>query len=410
MSDATNADGPAIRPAPPVVRARAHYALHSSPLHSGIQVKTFLGLYLFSLAFPVAMGLALYGWRALGTILTVVASAVLALAILREIGWRGQQARLWHCACMGILVALMLPPHLFVSGPIYGRAVWPLIPAAGVTLALLTWLLGGLGMQRVPPAVVTVLLLFVFFHETLTPHFVLRCDRAFAGDIFSVDWMTQPASGRVFWLNRTPATGFDAVRMDPVGDELLSYTSAQQRPDRSSLTMQMMLRDRMPPLENLVIGGECSSIGAGSAMAVILGGLFLLYQGLIDFRIPLVGVISAMVAMLILPVPILITDIGPVWRWLTFRPNLFGAGAAVTFVNYEILSSPLLLMLFFIATMPGLRPMTRRARVIYAIALGVLSAVFQLYASVSMGPLLALMAVTLLSPTLDNVMRARTLV
>ena len=310
---------------------------------------------------------------------------------------------------MGILVALLLPAHLFVSGPFHGHAVWPLLPAAGITLGLLTWLLGGLGMQRVPPAVLTVLLLFVFFHDVLTPHFVLRCDRAFVGDLFSVDWMTQPASERAFWLNRTPASGFDAVRMDPVGDELLSYTSAQQRPDRSSVTMQMMLRDRMPPLENLVIGGECSSIGAG------------IRHGGYSRRI-----IPALSGADRFPDPTARGSLGdggdadfasahsdhrhrPGLCWLTFRPNLFGLGAAVTFVNYEILSSPLLLMLFFIATMPGLRPMTGRARVIYAISLGVLSAVFQLYASVAMGPLW-LMAVTLLSPTLDSVMRARTLV
>jgi hypothetical protein len=54
--------------------------------------------------------------------------------------------------------------------------------------------------------------------------------------------------------------------------------------------------------------------------------------------------------------------------------------------------------------------MARRARAIYAILTGILAAAFQLYIAVSIGPYLALLATSLLTPTLDKVFRPRTLV
>jgi Na+-translocating ferredoxin:NAD+ oxidoreductase RnfD subunit len=69
-----------------------------------------------------------------------------------------------------------------------------------------------------------------------------------------------------------------------------------------------------------------------------------------------------------------------------------------------------LLMIFFLATAPALRPMARRARVIYGLLVGILAAGLQLYASISYGPYLALLIVSLLTPLLDRFFRTRPLV
>jgi Na+-translocating ferredoxin:NAD+ oxidoreductase RnfD subunit len=381
-----------------------------SPLHSGIRVGTFLTLQILSTLFPLAAGFLIFGWRAVGTTAAVVGSALAAMAILQRVGWRGRQVRMWHCLWLAIIVSLMLPAHLFTTAAVNGRIVWPILPAAGVTLALLIWLLGGLGTQRVPPSVVTILLVFVLFHELMTPHYVLRLERMFTGDLLNADPGEPENSAQVAWINHRPEAGFDALSAEPAADQLLAYTSAQQRPERASLTMQMLIRDQMPPLENLIIAGQSAAIGNGSAIAIIAGGLFLLYQGLIDYRIPLLGTLAAMVGLLILPVPVYITDLGAQWHWLAFREHYLGWPTALTFVNYEIFASPLLLTLFYLATAPGLRPITRRGRSIFAILLGFLAAVLQLYATVAMGPYIALLIIVLLTPTLDRFIRPRPLV
>ena len=107
--------------------------------------------------------------------------------------------------------------------------------------------------------------------------------------------------------------------------------------------------------------------------------------------------------------PAVITD-KPEWRWMVGHVRGIGWATGITFVNYEILASPLLFVAFFLATSPSIRPLTRRGRVLYATVVGLLAAVFQLYVSVAFGSILALMTASLLTPTLDKWLRPRPLV
>ncbi len=143
---------------------------------------------------------------------------------------------------------------------------------------------------------------------------------------------------------------------------------------------------------------------------VIIGGLFLLYRGLIDFRIPLLICVAAYGALLVLPIPVVITESGAQWRWLALREPGVGWPMALTFANYELMAGPALFMAFFLATSPAVRPMARRGRMLFAILVGILTAAMQLYASVSFGPYLALLLVSLLTPLMDRFFRPRPLV
>src|SRR5207249_2670347 len=115
------------------------------------------------------------------------------------------------------------------------------------------------------------------------------------------------------------------------------------------------------------------------------GGLFLLYRGLIDYRIPLLIVVSLMVALYVLPVPVVVADRAD-WQWLFFRDPSVSWPTAMTFVHYEMLASPVLFMAIFLATDPSVRPMAKGSRAVYAIIVGLLAAVAQRYLSVAIGP------------------------
>lgn len=379
--------------------------------------------------FPLTAGLALFGWRAAVVVTVVTTSTLFSTFIWRHVGRRGSQLRFSHMLWLSLLLSLMLPAHL--TSP--SQHLWPILPAAGLLLAMFTWLLGGVGSSRVHPVLVTYLLLVAVFGgggfeglsrhidnkphpHLLDPYAVLRRDRLFTGDVLSLETAMPATAPRTRWISQPlAASHLDAIARDPASRKLGAFTRAGEVPQRSGLSLAAIVRDTMPEMEDLVIGGEPSPIGTASAIAVIVGGLFLLYHGLIDVRIPLLIVLGAYLSYLLLPVPVVITDTQVSWtalmlEWLGIWPSQVSVPLGITFVNYEILSSPLLLMAFFLASAPSLRPMSRRGRVLYAILIGALSAIFQLFTSVAVGPYLALLIVSLLTPMFDRHLAPKTLV
>jgi Na+-translocating ferredoxin:NAD+ oxidoreductase RnfD subunit len=382
--------------------------------HSGMSVRRFFVMQLMGALFPITAGIMLYGWRAMLVMAGVIGSAVATMFVWRRIGVRGAQLRWSHTLWLATLLALTLPPHLasrLTHALAFGESpLWPILPAAGVALVILTWLLGGVGSGRVHPVLMTYLLLFVCFQQVLVPHYILQRDELMFGDVLDVAAADEPmAAARAEpWVRAPIDPEHDAVFFEPASQQLTFFTSGSQNPDRAWLFLSGLLRDRMPPLEDLIIAGEPGPIGTSCALASLIGGLFLLYRGLIDYRVPLVIFASAIVAMLVLPIPVYITESSPAWRWLAGREVTWPV--ALTFVNYELMAGPLTFTAFFLATSPAVRPMARRARVIYAALIGLLCGVFQLYVTVAVGPYLALLVVSLLAPTLDKWFRPRPLV
>ncbi len=383
----------------------------ASPLlHSGTSVGQFHRMHFAAAVFPLTGGTLLFGWRAPAVVAVVVASAAITVVAWRRVGAAGRQLRMSHALWLATLLGLMLPAHLATFRPFsLPWAVWPILPAAGALLVVALWVLGGMGAGRVHPVVVAWLLLAALFQVALAPRYVLQRHRVVGGDLFGAVPVESRAAGAVPWVNGARVGDHDALLLEPASDRLTAYTRGDADAARGLLRMTGMLRDHMPPLEDLIVGGQPGPVGTSSAIAVIIGGLFLLYRGLIDFRIPLLGVFVAFALMLVLPVPARI-GAEPQWRWLAMREPDVGWPTAVTLANYEVMASPLLFTAFFLATSPSVRPMARRARAIYAVCFGALTAVFQLYASVAMGPYLALLFVGLLAPSLDKWFRPRALV
>lgn len=374
--------------------------------HSGIGVGRYFMIYIEGGAFPAAAGAILFGWRALLVIAVVMGTAALMKMLWGRVGPHGRQMRWQHTLWQALLLALMLPAHLFSGAGYNGSeaALWPMLPAAAIVLVWLTWLLGGVGSSRIHPVLLTYLLLVVLFGELLVPHEVLRRGRLFRGDLNDVA-KTEQVVVKEPWVDIRQPDGRDAFWREPASQRLIFFTSGHHP---AWMSLESMLRDRIPPLEDLVIAGQPSPIGCASLIMVITGGLFLLFRGLIDFRIPLLICIAAYGAMLVLPIPVAITESGTQWRWLL--PREVGWPMALTFANYELLAGPAVFMAFFLATAPAVRPMTRRGRVIFAVLAGILTAVLQLYASVSVGPYLALLLVSLLTPAMDRFFGPRPLV
>jgi Na+-translocating ferredoxin:NAD+ oxidoreductase RnfD subunit len=275
---------------------------------------------------------------------------------------------------------------------------------AGLVLVILLWLLGGLGAGHVHSVVAAYLLLVICFGGALVPHRVLGRGHLLTGELFH----TGPADAQDLhnepWIGRRSSSN-DADYLEPTAERLTRYTSGRQTVRaRKWMDIQGLLRDSMPPLEDFIVAGQPGPVGISSVIAIIIGGLFLLYRGIIDYRIPLLTTLAAYLALMFLPIPAVI-DSGPQWRWAPFGTPANGWSVGLTFVNYEMMASPLIFIAFFLATSPTVRPITRRGRAVFAILLGLACAASQLYLSVSFGPYLALLLVSQLSPPLDRIFR-----
>lgn len=410
----------ALAPQPPPPRLQAGGATISRArsavptlTHGGITVGQFLAMHVTGAMFPLVAGILLFGWRAIGTVATVMVSTIIGVAIWRRIGRRGELLQYSHTLWLALLLAMTLPAHLITDTQFQaGENVipWPVLPAAGLVLAAMVWLLGGIGSGRLHPVLVTHLLLVALFGGLLVPHLALQRRSIFVGDLLRAGGGIKSEAVIEPWIHAQQIPGRDAIRSEPPSQRLAFYTTGLERPEGSFLSLEVLLRDQMPPLEDLIVGGVPAPIGTGCQIAVIMGGLFLLYRGVIDWRSPLLIFLAAYASFLILPIPVVIRETSRDWHWLALRHRDVGFPLAITFANYETMASPLLFMAFFLATSPAVRPLARRARTIYALLVGVLSAVLQLYANVAIGPYLALLAVSLLTPAFDRWFTPKTLV
>lgn len=383
-------------------------------LHAGIDLQRYYVGTTLAALFPLTAGVALYGWRALVVLLGVLGSTAIGVTLWRRVGRRGGRLRLAPALWLALVLTLTLPAHLASVDHHWfdASSLWATIPAAGLMLALIMWMFGGVG-ARLHPVVIVYLLMVAALSAHLTPHYVLRRDRLVTGDLLKVEQNAFAMISTEPWATAPIDSSSNAHSLfrNPAAEQLTSFTRGRPDSARSWLSLDGLIRDRMPPLEDLIIAGQPNVIGSASAIAVIMGGLFLVYRGLIDFSVTLLIVLSAYIALLVLPIPLSVSQDGPAQlQWLALRHPGVGWSLGFTFANYELMAGPLLLVAFFLATAPGVRPMTRRAKLVYATVLGTAAAALQLYVSVAHGAYIALLLASLLSAPLDHWMRPKPLV
>ena len=384
--------------------------------------RRFVAVHLTALVAPVAAGVAAFGWRAAAAVALVWAGAAGGWAVWRRIGRRGRHLGLLHTLWLATLVAALLPAHLMsdavagADGPVryaWG-GLWPVLPAAGLLVVMLNWTLGGTAGGRINPALATYLLLLVLLGGALVPHLALRRENAVTGDL--MQYRRDPAAELAMrpWNKRPPNFTTSAVWQVTAAERLSFYTLGLDPPERRRVSLQTLIRDRMPPMEDLIVLGQPAPIGLASAAAVVAGGLLLIFRGVADGRIGLLVILGAYLTFLLAPVPLAITRDGPTWAWaVPLRAD--GAGGVgwdvgLTYVHYELLCGPILFIALFLAPLPSLRPLPGRWRVAYSLVLGPALAVAQLYGGVAYGPFVALLVVGLCTPFIDRFTRARTLV
>lgn len=132
--------------------------------------------------------------------------------------------------------------------------------------------------------------------------------------------------------------------------------------------------DALPSLWQMLIGQRGGSMGETCAIALIIGGVFLIWRGIIGWEIPVTLIASIFVFAL-----------------------LFGQDPF-----YAILSGGVMIAAFFMATDYSTSPVTTKGKVVFAIGIGFITMVIRSFCNYPEGMSFAILLMNILTPHIDS--------
>lgn len=225
----------------------------------------------------------------------------------------------------GLILALNLPPQL---------PIWMAVIGSFFAIVIVKQLFGGLGQNFVNPALAARAILLVAYGTRMT-----------------------------FW-SAPLSKASEAV-------DAVSYA-----------TPLGILKEggTLPSLSDMFFGNIGGSLGETSALALLIGGIYLIARGVISWHIPVIytGTVAFM-------------------AWV-LGPNGFLTGDPL----FHVLAGGLLLGAIFMATDYTTSPMTQKGMVIYAVGCGVLTMLFRLYTNMPEGVSFAILLMNVATPLIDR--------
>jgi len=274
-------------------------------------------------------GIFFFGLRALIIIAVSVASAVFFEAVFQKIARRKVTISDGSAVITGLLLALVLPPAVPFWMPVVGSFA---------AIVLVKQLFGGLGHNFLNPALAGRAVLMAAYAGIMTTGFYDPVENR-----LSLDALAHP----------TPLVLLETTGFAPEFADLLRSFWGN-------------------------IGG---SIGETSAIALIVGGLFLLYKKIISWHIP-------------------VTFIGTV---LVLSAVLHPVELSL----YYTLAGGVLLGAFFMATDYPTSPVSKTGKIVFGIGCGVLTVIIRTYGGYPEGVAYSILLMNLCVPIVDRFIRPR---
>lgn len=288
-----------------------------------------------------------FGMNALILIVLSIGAALATDIAVRKILGRPPTISNWSAALTGLLLALTLPPI---------APWWIAIIGSFFAIAIAKELTGGLG------------------HNIFNP--------ALAGRAFVVvSWAGLLSLPLVpFWWKVT--SFFDMAYTKLIDNKLAVFSLKSGQLDNiTSATPLAMIREKFAPIDpepasylDLLLGSVGGSLGETSAIALLLGALFLLYKGHIKLRIPLSFILTVMIL-----------------------SGIMGRDPI-----YDLLSGGLILGAFFMATDWVTTPVTPKGEIIFGLGAGILTALIRTYGGYPEGVLFAILLMNAMTPVIDK--------
>ena len=304
-----------------LVSASPH--IHSPETTTGV-----MGDVIISLLPALVMAVVWFGSRALVLTAVCIGTAVLAEWVSRRVMKRPNTLGDLSAVVTGLILALNLPATL----PLWMAAIGSI-----VAIVVVKQMFGGIGQNFVNPAMTARIILMVSFPTAMAR------------------WTAPLAS----------AWSADAVTTATPMASLAASSGGNLSAD-------------LPSLWQMLVGYHGGSRGEVCALALLVGGVYLIIRRVISPIIPA-------------------AYIGTVAVWM-----LLAGHGDLRFVAYELLGGGLLLGAFFMATDYATSPITAKGKWIFGIGCGIITSVIRLYGSLPEGVSFSIILMNILVPHIER--------
>lgn len=282
----------------------------------------------------------IFGLRSLIVTAVCIASCVLFEFLFQKLCKKPVTVSDLSAVVTGMLLAFNLP----VSIPL-----WQAVIGSAVAIIVVKQLFGGIGMNFANPAITARIVMLVAFGSTMS-HWIAPSGIKIT-DIGGLADLTASATPMANITNRTGA---------------------------------------IPPISEMMLGNIGGCIGETCAVALVIGGIYLMVKKVITPHIPLVFIATVFVLSLILTPDVVSRELV-----ITGIKNL-------DYAIFEVFSGGLILGAFFMATDYVTSPVTGWGKVIFGIGCGFITFMIRRFGSLPEGVSYAILFMNILTPYINK--------
>ena len=271
---------------------------------------------------PAAVaGCVLFGWKALLMIAVCVATTVLSEFLFNLLTKKEQTVTDLSAVVTGLILALSLPAKAGIFHCIVGSVF---------AIVVVKCLFGGIGCNFANPAATARVFLIIAFSA-------------------SIGGATAPMLGGVDLV--AGATPLEIIKL---GSDT-----------------------ELPSLLDMFLGNRAGAIGETSALALILGGIYLIARRVIKWHVPVIYIATVFLLSLII------------------KQDL-------TVALYQVLGGGLMIAAFFMITDYSTTPINTLGKMVFAFGCGVITVLIRFWGSYPEGVSFAILLMNILSPYIEK--------
>ncbi|HXH72374.1 MAG TPA: RnfABCDGE type electron transport complex subunit D [Mariprofundaceae bacterium] len=341
--------------------------LSSPHIHGGDSIRMTMLTVILALMPAAIVGVYLFGWLAVFMMLLCIGGCMATEAVTLLMMGRPLRALSDNSAALtGLLLAMTLP----ASTP-----WWMALLGSVFAIVLGKQVYGGLGYNLFNPALSARIILLISFPLQMTSWIVPMHVGTPAVDLYDFHACLQ-----LFLFGPDAiGQGLDAITMaSPLGHVKTEWTQG--------IGVAEALNNYHYSVLDAFLGREAGSIGETSALALLIGGIYLLARHTITWHIP----VSYLATVAVLAA--IFSSVDP----NHFAPPLF-----------HLFAGGLILCAFFMATDPVSSPVTPVGQLVFGIGCGVLTWAIRSFGGYPEGAMFSVLLMNCAVPLIDHYFRPR---